>query len=152
VSETGLLSVSFRDKTASDGESAGTFGRIFDPDGTPQGPSFELSPGGDGDRVITAWVGDIALYSWQESDSDGICGVFLSAVDAPTRTVLIDKLAIHDAAGASDERPSFAVRPVGDAWEVVYVWETFETTTPCSVGGAGEPTGIRARIVTIAVD
>ncbi len=143
VSDTGLLSVSFRDKTASDGESAGTFGRIFDPDGTPQGPSFELSPGGDGDRVITAWVEDVALYSWQESDSDGLAGVWLSAVHAPTRTVVVDKLAIHDPGDLSDERPSFSVRPVGDAWEVVYVWETF--TPP-------EPIGIRGRIVTITID
>jgi hypothetical protein len=144
VSDTGLLSVSFRDKTASEGDSAGTFGRIFDPDGTPQGPSFELSPGGDGDRVITAWVEDLALYSWQESDGDGLAGVWLSAVHAPTRTVLVDKLAIHDPGEASDERPSFAVRPAGDAWEVVYVWETFLP--------GGEPTGIRARVVTITID
>jgi hypothetical protein len=148
VSDSGLLSVSFRDKTASLGESAGSFGRIFEADGLPQGPSFALSEGGDDDdanRVITAWVGDVVLYSWQESDTDGLAGVWLSAVHAPTGAVVVDKLAIHDPGGASDERPSFAVRPVGETWEVIYVWETF-------LPPAGEPGGIAGRVVTITLD
>jgi hypothetical protein len=65
---------------------------------------------------------------------------------------VVDKVAIHDPGGLSDERPSFAVRAAGDAWEIVYVWETFQRIAPCGVGDAGEPTGIAGRIVTITLD
>jgi hypothetical protein len=144
ASSTGVISVSFRDKTSSEGDSAGTFGRLFDADAVPYGPSFELSSGGDGDRVVTAWIDDVALYSWQEADTDGLSGIWLSAVHAPTGEVVIDRLPIHDAGDLMEERPSFSIRSLGDgAYEIVYVWETFRT---------GIPLGIQGRIVTVQLD
>jgi hypothetical protein len=141
VSDEGLLSISFRNKTSSNGDSAGTFGRLFDADAMPYGPSFEVSSGGDGDRIVTAWADDVALYSWQEVDTDGLSGIWLSAVYAPTGEIIVDRMPIHDPADLSEERPSFAVRRVAPGvFEIVYVWETFRNLVPNGIQGrVGRP-------------
>jgi hypothetical protein len=91
---------------------------------------------------VTAWIGDVALYSWEEIDTDGLSGIYLSAVDERTGALVLDRVAIHDPGDASDERPSMAVRKVGDAlYEVVYAWESFR--------GLLQPLGIRGRVVTV---
>jgi hypothetical protein len=140
----GLLAVSWRDKTESEGAGlgSGAYGRLFDAEGVPLGPSIQLGPGHDGDRVVVAWAGELAVYAWQETDPDGLPGVILSAVDAGTQAVVVDRLVVHEPGGNRDERPSIAVRPMGDGFEVLVVWEVI---APGS--GAGE--GLRARIVSL---
>lgn len=128
------LSVSWRDKTSSRGDYFGAYGRIFEPDGTPVGPSVELGPGGDGNRVVTAWAGDNAVFSWEESGSDGLAAVWLSVVDGVTSEVLVDRVEVSPPGGVHDARPSIVVREIDGGHEVLVVWETVR---PGSEAGDG---------------
>ncbi len=141
----GRLAVSWRDKTASEGVPAGAYGRVLDPEGVAVGPSVALTPAGagagDGDRVVVAWAGSAAVFAWQETDDAGTPGIWLSALDGDTGTVVLDRLALSEPGGVRDERPSIAVRAVADGHEVMAVWETVQP------GGAGG--GLRARSVVL---
>lgn len=130
----GLLAVSWRDKTSSRGDYAGAYGRVFEPDGTPVGPSIALGPGGDGNRVVTAWAGDSAVFSWQETGDDGLGGVFLSVVDGSTSQILVDRLQVSPSGGVHDARPSIVVREIAGGHEVFVVYETLR---PGGEGGDG---------------
>lgn len=143
----GRLAVSWRDKTASAGTPAGAYGRILEPGGDPLGPSVALGPRGpgvgDGDRVVVAWAGSVAVFAWEETGPDGLPGVWLSALDGQTSAILVDRLAISEPGGDRDERPSIAVRPVEGGHEVMVVWETVR---PGSMIGSG----LRARSVVLS--
>lgn len=140
----GLLAVSWRDKLEADGAGlgSGAYGRLFAADATPLGPSVALGPGHDGDRVVVDWAGELAVYVWQETDPDGLPGVILSAVDAGTGEIVVDRISLHETGGARDERPSVAIRSVDAGWEALVVWE--------SIGIDGTGDGIRARTVTLS--
>lgn len=128
------LSVSWRDKTSSRGEHFGAYGRIFEPDGTPIGPSVALGPGGDGNRVVTAWAGDYAVYSWEQTGPDGLAGVWLSVVDGFSGAVVVDQLQVSPPGGVHDARPSIVIRDISDGHEILVVWETIR---PGSEAGEG---------------
>ncbi|HHO50344.1 MAG TPA: hypothetical protein ENK18_05585 [Deltaproteobacteria bacterium] len=142
----GGLAVSWRDKTASEGDPAGAYGRLLDRGGEPLGPSVALSPPGagvgDGDRVVVAWAGAAAVFAWEETGPDALPGVWLSALDGTTAAILVDRLAISEPGGVRDERPSIAVRPVDGGHEVMVVWETVRP-------GSGVGEGLRARSVVL---
>lgn len=135
----GELAVGFRDKTASRGDSAGAYARLLTPDAVPIGPSVALGPGNDGDRVVVAFAGDLAVFSWQETVGDR--PEVLMSVLGPDGTVLVDRLQVSEAGDLGDERPSITVREVDGAHEVLATWEAF---APGQVAA-----GIRARIVTL---
>jgi hypothetical protein len=145
VSDDGLVAVSWRDKLEGEGagKGSGAYVRLFDADGLPLGSSLALGEGHDGDRVVVAWAGELAVVAWQETDPDGLPGLVMSAVHAPTQQIVVDRLALHEPGGDRDERPSIVVRPVGDGYEVLAVWEAIAAT-----GGAGR--GLRARIITLS--
>jgi hypothetical protein len=144
VRDDGVFAVVWRDKVQSEGadNGAGAYVRLFGPDAEPLGPSIRLDPGGDGDRVVVAWAGDLAVVSWQESEPQGRYGIELSAVHVPTGEIVVDRLVVNEPAGESDERPSIAIRTAGDAYEVLYTWEAMSP-------GGGQGLGIRSRVVTL---
>lgn len=143
VSDGGILAVSWRDKVEAEGAGlgSGAYGRLFGGDATPLGPSIPLGPNHDGDRVVVAWAGELAVFAWQETDPDGLPGVILSVVDGATGEVVVERTAIHEAGGERDERPSIAVRPRDGLWDVVVVWE--------AIAADGTGAGLRSRMVTI---
>jgi hypothetical protein len=143
VSDEGLIGVSWRDKLEAEGagKGSGAYARMFDADGIPLGPSVAMGPGHDGDRVVIAWAGDLAISSWQETDDDGLPGLVMSVIHAPTQEIVVDRLMLHEPGGDRDERPSIAVRQVGSDYEVLVVWE--------AIGPGGEGRGLRARVVRL---
>ncbi|MCA9493951.1 MAG: hypothetical protein KC621_28680 [Myxococcales bacterium] len=123
VTASGRLAVTFRDKTGSEGESAGAWVRWFEPDGEPLGPSLDLDAGTGGNRVDVAAAGERVLCAWQQTENDGTIGVRVALVD-PDGSVVAGPLALNEPGGDDDQRPSLSVRATAAGWEAVVVWET----------------------------
>lgn len=140
--DTGQLAVSWRDKRSSRGAYDGAYGRLFDADGVPLGPSVALGPGGDGNRVVTTWAGEWAVFGWEETGPDGLPGVFLAVLDGATGGLLLPRTQVSDSGGDRDGRPSIVAREIDGGQELMFVWETLRP-------GADLGEGLRSRRVRL---
>ena len=120
------IAVSWRDKTSSRGEAAGAYGRLYDADATPIGPSLLLGPPGhDGDRCVVALSERLAVFAWQHTDpGTGSPEVWMRVVDPATGAPLTDPLPVTELGARADERPSVAARFHDKGAELLVSWES----------------------------
>jgi hypothetical protein len=144
VAADGRFAVTWRDKLEAEGAGlgSGAYVRLFGPDGEPMGASVPVGAGGDGDRVVVGWAGELVAVVWQESDEAGAPGVVLAGVDAGTGEVAIDRVWLSAPGDERDERPSVAIREAAGGWDAVVVWE--------ALAPAGSGLGLRARRVALS--
>ncbi|MEZ4240161.1 MAG: hypothetical protein R3F59_29215 [Myxococcota bacterium] len=145
VRDDGMFAVTWRDKLEAEGAGlgSGAYVRLFDADAVPLGPSVAVGAGGDGDRVVVDWAGDLALVVWQETDAEGVPGVVLAGV-TEDGAVAVPRTWLSAPGGDRDERPSVAVRPSADGWDALVVWE--------ALGPSGSGQGLRAARVAVSVE
>jgi hypothetical protein len=117
------LAVSWRDKTSSRGEAAGAYGRLFEADGTPLGPSVLLgAPGHDGDRCVVALSERLALFFWQHTD--GTPESWMRVIDPRTGVAVTDAMVVTPPGDRADERPSVDAHFTDDGATVLLSWES----------------------------